>query len=240
MNLIDKNISAKFYRTTDKKSLRFERKYKVENLAKAVALQMVKNHPASFKKIFPDRWINNIYFDNPDLKAYKDNVIGAPRRAKFRVRWYGKSLSQIDNPILEIKAKENELGTKKLIPIDSFSLQHLTNPPVTTNSLAGVSQKINQILPEQIALQPVLLNSYLRSYFGTTDGRFRITIDTHLNYHSLLLYPDFKGYRVEEEAVIIELKYDGEHSQWADGITQFIPFRQTKSSKYVSGVELTT
>ena len=54
--------------------MRYERKYKIENLSLPLVEQSVRLHPASFKKIFPDRQINNIYFDTADFRTYKDNV----------------------------------------------------------------------------------------------------------------------------------------------------------------------
>jgi len=70
--------------------LRYERKYKLDLATPAFVKQVIKMHPASFRKIHPDRQVNNIYFDTIDLTTYKDNVIGIADRKKFRVRWYGE------------------------------------------------------------------------------------------------------------------------------------------------------
>ena len=43
----------------------------------------------------------------------------------------------------------------------------------------------------------------------------------------------------DNASVILELKYDQEHDFGASHITSSFPFRITKSSKYVSGVEKT-
>jgi hypothetical protein len=42
-----------------------------------------------------------------------------------------------------------------------------------------------------------------------------------------------------EEAVVMEIKYELEDDVHTDRITQHFPLRQTKSSKYVTGVQLT-
>ena len=56
-------------------------------------LKWVKLHPAGFYTNYPDRRVNNIYFDSHDYKAYADNLTGASFRAKVRYRWYGSSLT---------------------------------------------------------------------------------------------------------------------------------------------------
>jgi len=149
--------------------MRYERKYKNENLSLAMTHQSIRSHPAGLRKIFPDRQINNIYFDTPGLTAYHENVVGVASRKKFRVRWYGSEKEAIQNPHLEIKIKDNELGFKKTFPVAPFSWTSLT------------------------ALQ-------------------------------------------KEVAVIVELKYEEEWENQVDRIRQFLPFRQTKSSKYVTGM----
>ena len=105
--------------------MRYERKYKIESISPDVVRQVVINHPASFKKIFPDRKVNNIYFDNAELSAYFDNVNGVAERQKVRVRWYGDDIRKIENPKLEIKIKSNQLGYKKSFPIDDFEIGDL-------------------------------------------------------------------------------------------------------------------
>ena len=95
--------------------MRYERKYKIESITAEVVRQVVINHPASFRKIFPDRKVNNIYFDNIELSAYFDNVNGIADRQKIRVRWYGDDIFKIEQPKLEIKIKSNQLGFKKTL-----------------------------------------------------------------------------------------------------------------------------
>ena len=86
--------------------------------------------------------------------------------------------------------------------------------------------------------QPTLLNSYLRSYYGTTDGKYRITIDRELRYFSFLNAKKFTRFLIEDQAVVLELKYDETLDEDAAFIMQYIPFRYSKSSKYVTGLNL--
>ncbi len=210
------------------KTMRYERKYKIENLSLSLVEQSLRLHPAGFRKIFPDRQVNNIYFDTLDWTTYKENVMGIAERKKFRVRWYGENVQTIENPILEIKIKSNQLGNKISYPIFPFQLTNLD----------ALTKEVQKLSEAQVPLIPTLLNSYHRSYFGTPDGKFRITIDREMHYHSLTNNAQFNAYRIYDEEIVLELKYDETLDLATDRITQHFPFRMTKSSKYVTGIEL--
>lgn len=210
--------------------MRHEKKYKIEELHLNIVLQAIRLHPAGFKKIFPDRCVNNIYFDTPSLTTYHHNVAGISTRNKFRVRWYSDDIFDIRKAQFEIKAKENQLGSKTVIPVADFSLNDLTTITHTVNQISGV----------YAPLRPVLINSYRRSYFGTSNQHFRVTVDRQLNYASMLTTSKFVRYNIEDAAVVLEIKYDESLDNAIDPIMQYFPFRQTKSSKYVTGVQLST
>ena len=206
--------------------MRHERKYKLEQLFPAQVQQVLRLHPASFRKIYPDRQVNNIYFDTPDFSTYKDNVKGIADRQKYRVRWYGVQTNRIKNPRFEIKIKANQLGTKKIFSLEDFDL----------DNLSSLTTKVNHLFTISATLQPVLLNAYHRSYFGTSDGKYRITVDSNLRYFSMLGAPRFTQFIDPDPGVVVELKYEEELDDDAERIKQYLPFRQTKSSKYVTGV----
>jgi SPX domain protein involved in polyphosphate accumulation len=208
--------------------MRYERKYKIENLSYSLVEQSIRLHPAGFRKIFPDRQVNNIYFDTSDWTTFKENVMGIAERKKFRVRWYGENLQAIEQPVFEIKIKSNQLGDKISHPIAPFQLANLDLP----------LKEIQNLSEAKVPLLPTLLNSYHRSYFGTPDGKFRVTVDRKLRYFSLLNNSRFHAYRIEDEEIVMEIKYDETLDLATDRITQHFPFRMTKSSKYVSGIEL--
>lgn len=209
--------------------MRYERKYKVSDINHHVLLQAIRLHPAVMRKIYPDRQINNIYFDTMDLQCYSDNVDGISERKKFRVRWYGEDIFDIKNPNLEVKYRLSEVGSKLIYPVPEFDLQ----------DLKGLTETVHQTLDRKVILRPVLMNSYMRSYFGTKDGRYRITVDRKLQFFSLLSSNRFIRYITKEDAVIMEIKYEIDDDETTDRITQHFPLRQTKSSKYVTGVQLT-
>ena len=85
--------------------MRYERKYRVEGKSKTAVLAAILQHPMSFRKQFPD-----------------ENLIGAPQRRKYRIRWYGTDANKASKPILEIKRKDCELGEKHFAPMEDFDL----------------------------------------------------------------------------------------------------------------------
>ena len=207
--------------------MRYERKYKVENINPDVVRQIIRMHPASFRKIYADRIINNVYFDTPAFRTAVDNVDGIGARKKYRLRWYGPRLDRLNDPVFEIKIKRNLLGKKERFQWNSLPYAEL---------LARVKQwEENQSWVKN--LYPSLVNSYHRSYYGTTNQKFRLTLDYNLSFGPFNRERPLMVYR-NLPFVILELKYEAEDESQADAIRQYLPFRQTKSSKYAMGVEL--
>ena len=122
----------------------------------------------------------------------------------------------------------NELGTKDIFDIPIFQL----------DKVKELSQEIEEIARLDGQVFPILLSSYKRSYWGTSDQKFRITIDSDMKFHSLLSQNNFRKYSYTDEGIILELKYDQINDGISNRISQFIPFRRTKNSKYVTGVSL--
>lgn len=213
--------------------MRFERKYKISHLSKFAVEQAVRLHPAGFRKIFPNRQVNNIYFDTPDYQTCRHNIEGNNQRKKFRLRWYGANLQAINNPRFEVKIKHNELGRKEIM---DFPNQQLKALPQITQLVSKLP--IDNFPHHLLQLIPTLLNTYQRSYFGTSDGKFRITVDWDLLFYPPLHLGAFQQQPFVEKQVILELKYEEEQDTLAETIFQYLPFRQTKSSKYVKGVLL--
>lgn len=208
--------------------MRYERKYRIERMHRQVILQVLRMHPAGLVSLYPDRQINNIYFDTPGLTTYRENVMGLAHRDKYRVRWYSWDPLSVQHPVLEIKHRRNNVGNKTFYQLEAFSFDNLTPLTKAVNYHSGTT----------VPLFPTLQNSYKRAYFGTRDGKFRITLDWDLAYASMRACHQFRKHQQYDHNVhVLELKYDRELEQEADRITQYLPFRSTKNSKYVTGVD---
>jgi len=187
---------------------RYERKFFISELSKYEIEAVVRRHPAMFSEIYYERTINNIYFDTFDMMNYFHNVDGLSQRVKFRIRWYGDLLGAIENPVLEVKIKEGQLGGKLHYPLDSFSLDELqTNENIhKLIASAGLPEELRQII---ICLNYTLLNRYTRKYFESADKKFRITIDSHMKYINLSHLRNTYLYELNDyKSNILELKYD--------------------------------
>jgi len=87
--------------------------------------------------------------------------------------------------------------------------------------------------------EPLLLVRYKRKYFLSADKRFRITIDSGIEYYRVSKYKNnFINKSDYINTVILELKYTEENDSSADEVSKYFPFRLTKSSKYVTGIQI--
>ena len=216
---------------------RYERKFLVEGLDQHQAISLIKHHPYMFYQPYPPRHINNFYLDTPEMDNYNDNVSGAADRRKVRLRWYGELFGNIHQPTLEIKIKRGVVGTKRLFPAGDLSL----GSGFDASDLQNIGKDVE--LPEEVKLvlltqQIVLLNRYYRYYFATRDNRYRLTVDTDLSYHRVSRFDNqFVHSQHAHNTTIVEMKYAKRNDLEANRIAGFFPFRVTKSSKYVTGIE---
>ena len=222
-----------------KSNLRFERKFLVESTHRSEVLHYIKRHPAFFREIYHPRQINNIYLDTDQMQFFDDNKVGVSNRKKIRIRWYGETFGPIKNPKLEYKIKEDLMGDKWTFNLNDFEVK----PGFSSLKLKEILKASN--LPEPIAedlksVRPSLLNSYHRTYFLSADKKFRITLDDQLSYYRFD-YPIslFKAKYSNNQDLILELKYQPEDDDKANKISNHWPYRLSKSSKYVNGIDLT-
>lgn len=206
-------------------SWRYEIKYLVEPDQWFQIKQMLAMHPASFKTIYPDRIVNNVYYDTPNFATCQDNMSGVAVRRKYRHRWYGNPEDKFTESVFEIKIKNNALGRKESFKISNLDSSGL----ITAAQLPAPFSSLHLI--------PVLQNQYLRSYYLNAEGNFRLTIDRNIKYQKGL---DFaladRSYGIEDHRMVIELKFGQDDIKRQKEITQYIPFRTTKHSKYVTGI----
>lgn len=218
--------------------LRYERKFLVEELDAYQARVLIRMHPALFTSPYPPRQVNSLYLDDPDLGDYYDNVGGAAERKKVRLRWYGGVFGEIEHPALEIKFKRGLVGGKQRYPLAGLRLAAGFGDPLLQKAVqaAVLPQDVRSLLK---GLRTVLLNSYQRQYFVSADQRFRLTLDTGLVFYQANQAPgnSFIYHQRADRQVILELKYDSQHEMLAQRVAGFFPFRATRSSKYVQGME---
>lgn len=218
---------------------RFERKFVVSDMEYHDIIQQIRNNSAMFTSLFVPRYINNIYFDTNDLDFFLDNVSGKGSRKKARVRWYGNMQGKIEKPVLEFKMREGMVGNKLSFPLAPVVIDNnITSDKLMT--MFEASDLPVWALNVVKMLSPTLLNRYHRQYFISFDNNFRLTVDNELMYYGIGNSNNSLLESHRDNNTIVELKYDNRFDgQPAAEVTNELPFRLTKSSKYVVGFELT-
>jgi hypothetical protein len=213
---------------------RHERKFLLEGVTLAEAESLIKRHPAGFVTAFPERAINTLYLDTPELGFYQLHTQGVSPRQKVRLRWYGASQGGAIQASLEFKLKQGQVNGKLTYPLPGFGFD---GAPV-----AG--WRLGAGLPEAVAaqcrgLEAVLMTRYRRRYYRAAGGSFRLTLDYGLDFTSIsreLALPPTKPLAFPH--LILELKYAVNDQLQADRITQGFPFRLARFSKYATGLRL--
>ena len=222
------------YKIRNKKSsYRYERKFLINGLTTDEITSLVNVNSSMFNFAFKKRIINNIYFDNFNFNNYYDNVEGSTDRIKIRIRWYGSMFGDIIEPKLEIKIKQGLLGTKKSIEIHKFNLNDDLSSIFESLSDSYIYKRYNLN-----STFPVLLNNYTRSYYISDDRSYRITIDEKQSYYKIHRTNNSFLHRVNDPySKVLEIKYNDLLDENVNTITNNFPFRMTKNSKYVNGMQ---
>jgi len=215
---------------------RFERKFIARGMERESVESAIRMHPACFRDHHAPRTINTVYFDDAEFSFFKDNVEGQSERQKVRVRWYGDGDDGLAASVMEIKSKINQTGSKQRYSIEDFDLAALSISSRVDEWLEGCSRH-PRLMTKYGSLRPVMTNKYRRSYFVSFDGKFRVTVDDQLQF----FHPGVSNLRSygnvwEEKTSVIELKYNLDDDNQARNITNSLPFRLSKMSKYVAGV----
>ena len=144
---------------------------------------------------------------------------------------------EVESPVLEFKFKSGAVGRKLSFLLKPFNL----NLNFNIDILKGIFERselpawaLYDILP----LEPHLLNSYTRKYFRSFDKDFRVTVDNNMIYRNISRRNNsFTNHSINSTDIIVELKYNFDKDNLANSITNQFPFRLTKSSKYVNGID---
>lgn len=217
----------------NKNNWRIENKFILNEYNIEQIKYFIKKHPSFFKKQHQTRQVNNIYFDDHKYSSFYDNIEGYSKREKVRIRWYGDTFKKIKKPILEIKIKNSQLGYKEYVKLNDFNFhQEIFDNNFFINIFKNISEKYfyNKIYKKK----PVLVNSYNRQYYVSINKKIRITLDSKLKFYNIK-----KNFvEINDDKKILEIKYDLKNHSDARHVSQYFPFRTSKSSKYVIGVNL--
>ncbi len=236
--MLENFVKSHYLKLTESQA-RYERKFYISELSKHAVLALLKHNPAVFREIYYRRYVNNLYLDTPELKNYNENVVGAQHRQKVRIRWYGDLIGDISQATLEIKIKNGLVGKKQ-----SYRL-----PPLHIGSGFCFKEWLSILressVPDSLcswlaSYEPTLINRYTRQYFLSADKLFRATIDSEMRFCAMEKDANMLLHWAESNRdTVLELKYEPNYDLQASKITSVFPFRVSKSSKYVTGIEST-
>jgi len=189
--------------------VRYERKYRIENLDYDSIYHELNVHAAGFSVQYPDRQIHSIYFDDADFRMARATLAGISNRCKYRLRWYGENERNIMSPRLEIKIKSNQLGFKNLKQLPELDLD--------LNFREYCEEHVSKELP-------------------IFHQKLRVTIDRAIEYRGIDNY-QLGMESQEDSAIVVEFKYDKQDALSAEDMMNMFPFRLGKNSKYVNAVK---
>ena len=163
----------------------------------------------NLKKLYPDRIIESLYFDTKKLDFFNLSEEGVTPRLKVRIRGYDEGI--LNN--LEIKTTNNYHREKMVI-----------KDLITIIIIYSTLQKY-------IILQKKIRVKYKRSYYKL-DNIGRVTIDRNIEF----LPPDKSFDNAKKiNQIILEVKIQSENID-KNSIEQKINFRETRFSKYCTGI----
>jgi hypothetical protein len=193
-------------------------------------------HPAGFIRPYPDREVNNIYFDTIDYRAYAENLGGVSERSKVRYRWYGDHPEPVAGS-LEVKLKRNHFGWKRRYPVAQPPYREGFGWHEIRAALRAQLPFAGQLWIDQNTL-PVMINRYTRQYFSTTDGSMRVTIDTNQRVYDQRYgdKPNFYKPAIMQDTLVVEFKFSRSSRPDAVRILETIPLRVGRYSKYMNAV----
>jgi hypothetical protein len=215
---------------------RFEIKFATHPIQMSMIERWVGGRSVGFFEPYPERQVNNIYFDTHDLHAYNENLSGSSARSKVRFRWYGE-IDQVDAGTLEVKRRRSGLGWKLSYRVGAL--------PVDTGDWSEIRAALRSELASDARLwfdanpQPVILNRYRRRYFESADRRLRVTFDWEQRVYDQRIdsRPNFSRRAHLPESMVVEFKFAPEDRRLASDVIQGFPVRVSRNSKYVIGVQ---
>lgn len=224
------------FMNNDKLSLRREIKFVASEIFLSKILSWIGSSGLFLSKHYPDRIVNNIYFDTYDLDAYGDNLDGISERNKLRYRWYGNSLNPQDGN-LELKKRKNAFGFKNSQKIKGLKV--VDNHKQLLDKLKNsVSMSWMYIINHYC--DPIILNRYKRSYYLSKDKKVRVTLDRN---HSVFDQRLSNKINLKKKAnileyIVIEIKFNPDLIDCVSNMIKDIPMRNSRNSKYVNSVNL--
>ena len=216
---------------------RLEIKFTGPEIKEELLRRWLELHTAAFYRSHESRWVNNIYFDTHNYRAYEENLSGSSARTKVRFRWYGER-TYPDSGVLEIKCKRNYFGWKERFPIDLLEFDESCRWHVLCSKL---KKAVPTAAKHWLDFNPfpVMINRYYREYYVSNDNKIRVTIDTKQRFYDQRFKPfmNVNHKTISPAELVVEVKFSRKDRKLASNILQGLPIRVGKNSKYINAVQ---
>jgi hypothetical protein len=215
-------------------------RYEIKFIINPIEYHRVHNwlhrHTSCLKTEYPDRQVNNVYFDSYTYQSYCQNIFGLSEKSKVRLRWYGVA-KEPQNGSLEIKSKRNHLNWKLIYKIEN-------NIALKGSDWRAFRLGIREQLPAEgrrwIEMNPlpVLINRYKRKYFVSKYKDIRVTLDSNLDIYdqSHKPFPNYSSKSNLPKVLVLEIKFQREQKSYFLQTFRDIPWRSSRYSKYIAGL----
>jgi len=198
---------------------------------------LLESNSLCFKEHFENRQVNNMYFDDLNLKRYYDSEEGISIRSKLRLRWYEKIFPNSFQPKLEIKEKYGLLNSKKTFLLKKYNFNDfMQNPKNFVIQDAKNVENSAFFMENLIDNIPTIMNSYQRYYYISKNNKIRATIDYDLKYLNVNKFSLYQN-NFFNDLIVLEIKFDENDYNIANTFITTLPLRIKKFSKYVVGVK---
>ncbi len=195
-------------------SFRIEKKLFVIPEKKLTFLEWLSNSGGI--KIFSDREVSSIYFDNENFQMFKESEEGIVPRKKIRIRSYNFFKEPEDTELLETKISSSEGRFKQ------------------SNSIKNYADFIKfGIFDKQYgACSPKLRVNYKRSYYKVKN--LRLTYDRNIKYYKFNSSKMESVNEICDDFISVELKSTSINLE--NYILKNFPFSTVRFSKYCRGI----
>lgn len=184
--------------------------------------------------------IRSLYFDNPYLKAYIQNVDGDIERAKFRIRVYNQNFSSIK---LERKSKNNIMTGKESVLLTVDEVKQILNKDIEfLRERQGLYYEFYESMVKEL-VKPKVIIEYRRIPFIYDSSQVRVTFDHNLitshKVDDFLLDKEINGTK-HNDMVVMEVKFNNSLPYFIRDMIQFGNKSQIACSKYKLAIETET
>ena len=167
-----------------------------------------------YLKLYPDRKIKSLYFDNLNNQMFMDSEEGITPRKKIRIRNYPDNKNDKFFFEKKISSPEGRFKEKKTLDIGEIKKM----------------KKFGHFDDIYRSCHPKLFVEYLREYYDANICR--LTIDTNINYSKF----NELNYIKSDSCVAVEIKANI-HAD-VDQLLKEFPFQRVRFSKYCRGFDL--